>query len=42
MEPQVLEGTWEEIRAYESRLAGPRVRVTMLDPDAAPTAQIEA
>jgi hypothetical protein len=42
MEPHVLEGTWEEIRAYESRLAGHRVRVTILDPDAAPTAQIEA
>ncbi len=42
MEPHVLEGTWEEIGAYESRLAGHRVRVTILDPDAAPTAQIEA
>ena len=42
MEPHVLEGTWEEIRAYEPRLAGHRVRVTILDPDAAPTAQLEA
>ena len=33
VEPKVLEGTWEEIRGYESRLAGHRVRVTILDSD---------
>lgn len=42
MEPHVLEGTWEEMRGYEARLAGHRVRVTILDPDAAPAAPIEA
>ena len=33
VDPTVLEGTWEEIRGYESRLAGHRVWVTILDPD---------
>jgi hypothetical protein len=40
MEPNVLEGTWEELRGYESRLAGHRVRVTILDHEVAPTGSV--
>ena len=40
MEPNVLEGTWEELRGYESRLAGHRVRVTILDPEVVPTGKV--
>ncbi len=40
MEPNVLEGTWEELRGYESRLAGHRVRVTILDSEVAPTGKV--
>lgn len=31
MEPSTIEGTWEEIQRYGSRLAGHRLRVTVLD-----------
>ena len=31
METRVLEGTWEEITRQASRLAGRKVRVTILD-----------
>jgi len=41
VEPNVLEGTWEEIRGYESRLAGHRVRVTILDPDDTPAVRVD-
>ncbi len=31
MESSTIEGTWEEIQQYSSRLAGHRLRVTVLD-----------
>ncbi len=31
MELSIIEGTWEEIQQYGSRLAGHRLRVTVLD-----------
>ncbi|CAN5196082.1 hypothetical protein BH20ACI1_BH20ACI1_01170 [soil metagenome] len=31
MEASTIEGTWEEIQQYGSRLAGHRLRVTVLD-----------
>ncbi len=31
MESSTIEGTWEEIQKYSSRLAGHRLRVTVLD-----------
>ncbi|MCA1622948.1 MAG: hypothetical protein LC768_12050 [Acidobacteria bacterium] len=33
MESSTIEGTWEEIQRYGSRLAGHRLRVTVLDQD---------
>ena len=30
MLPQMLEGQWEDIRAYDAELAGHRVRLTLL------------
>lgn len=34
MESSTIEGTWEEIQRYGSRLAWHRLRVTVLDEDA--------
>lgn len=34
MESSTIEGTWEEIQQYGARLAGHRLRVTVLDEDA--------
>lgn len=31
MDSSTIEGTWEEIQQYSSRLAGHRLRVTVLD-----------
>ncbi len=33
MEPSTLEGTWEEILQHTAKLAGQRVRVTILTPE---------
>lgn len=41
VEPNILAGTWEEIRGYESRLAGHRVRVTILDLDDTPAVRVD-
>jgi len=41
MNESILEGTWEEIRANEARLAGHRVRVTILDAGTKPSMDFE-
>lgn len=38
MEPKIIEGTWEEVTRRAHELAGHRVRVTVLDELAVPTA----
>ena len=39
MEPSTLEGTWEEILQHTAKLAGQRVRVTILTPE--PSSQFD-
>ena len=41
MATQVLEGTWEEIVRHAKEFAGRKVRITVLDDEAAPAPNLE-